>query len=151
MAPYDVIVIGAGLGGLTTGAILAREGRKVLVIERSNSVGGAASSYKSGELFVEGSLHETSDPQHVRDPKHDVLTRAGVIDKVTWIPSGAFYQARGGPLGAPFLMPDHFDAARQALSERFPEARQGLDQLLGEMERIVAATATVSQGKEALG
>jgi len=50
MARYDVVVIGAGLGGLTAGAILARAGRKVLVIERSNSVGGAASSYKSGDL-----------------------------------------------------------------------------------------------------
>ena len=151
MAPYDVIVIGAGLGGLTAGAILAREGRKVLVIERSNSVGGAASSYKSGELFVEGSLHETSDPQHPDDPKHDVLTRAGVIDKVNWIPSGAFYQARGGPLRTPFLMPDNFDAARQALTERFPESRGGIEQLLGEMQRIVAAAATVLQGEDALG
>lgn len=150
MAPYDVVVIGAGLGGLTAGAILAREGRKVLVIERSNSVGGAASSYKSGELFVEGSLHETSDPKHPDDPKHDVLTRAGVIDKVTWVPSGAFYQARGGPIGEPFLMPDNFDAARQALAARFPESRQGIDQLLGEMQQIVAAAATVSQGKDAL-
>ena len=78
MARYDVVVIGAGLGGLTTGAILARAGRKVLVIERSNSVGGAASSYKSGDLFVEGSLHETSDPHDPRDPKHHALTRAGV-------------------------------------------------------------------------
>src|SRR5437879_8323281 len=94
MARYDVVVVGAGLGGLTAGAILARAGRKVIVIERSNSVGGAASSYKSGELFVEGSLHETSDPQHPRDPKHEVLTRAGVIDKVTWVPSADFYQAR---------------------------------------------------------
>ena len=64
MAGYDVVVIGAGLGGLTAGAILARAGRKVLVIERSNSVGGAASSYKSGDLFIEGSLQETSDPHH---------------------------------------------------------------------------------------
>jgi phytoene dehydrogenase-like protein len=149
MAAYDVVVIGAGLGGLTAGAMLARAGRKVLVIERSNSVGGAASSYKSGDLFVEGSLHETSDPHHPRDPKHDVLTRAGVIDKVTWVASGAFYQARGGPIGQPFLMPDNFDAARQALSARFPEARKGIDQLLGEMERIVAAMATVSQGEDA--
>ncbi len=149
MASYDVVVIGAGLGGLTAGAILAREGRKVLVIERSNSVGGAASSYKSGELFVEGSLHETSDPHHPDDPKHDVLTRAGVIDKVTWVPSGAFYQARGGPIGEPFLMPDNFDAARQALAARFPEARQGIDQLLGEMRAIVDAMATISQGKHA--
>jgi phytoene dehydrogenase-like protein len=150
MARYDVVIVGAGLGGLTAGAILARAGRKVLVVERSNSVGGAASSYKSGELFVEGSLHETSDPQDPRDPKHDVLTRAGVIDAVKWIPSGAFYQARGGPLDSPFLMPDDFDAARRALTERFPEARRGIEQLLGEMARIASAMATISQGRDAL-
>ena len=150
MARYDVVVIGAGLGGLTAGAILARAGRKVLVIERSNSVGGAASSYKSGDLFVEGSLHETSDPHDPRDPKHSVLTRAGVIDAVKWIPSGAFYEARGGPLGQPFLLPDNFDAARDALTARFPEARAGIHQLLGEMERIASAMGRLSRGRDAL-
>jgi phytoene dehydrogenase-like protein len=149
MARYDVVVIGAGLGGLTAGAILARAGRKVLVIERSNSVGGAASTYKSGDLFVEGSLHETSDPHHRRDPKHSVLARAGVIDAVKWIPAGAFYEARGGPLDRPFVMPDDFDAARRALTQRFPQARAGIDQLLGEIERIAAAMGTLSQGRDA--
>src|SRR5580692_2856686 len=132
MARYDVVVIGAGLGGLTVGAILARAGRKVLVIERSNSVGGAASSYKVGDLFVEGSLHETSDPHDPRDPKHGVLKRAGVIDAVKWIPAGAFYEARGGPLGEPVVMPDNFDAAQRALTARFPEVQTGIHQLLGE-------------------
>jgi phytoene dehydrogenase-like protein len=146
MARYDVVVIGAGLGGLTTGAILARSGRKVLIIERSNSVGGAASSYKSGDLFIEGSLHETSDPHDSRDPKHDALTRAGVIDAVKWIPAGAFYQARGGPLDRPFLMPDNFEAARLALTERFPAARAGISQLLGEMEQIASAMGTLAPG-----
>ncbi len=150
MARYDVVIVGAGLGGLTAGAILARAGRKVLVVERGNSVGGAASSYKSGELFVEGSLHETSDPHDPRDPKHDVLTRAGVIDAVKWIPSGAFYQARGGPLDQPFLMPDDFDAAKAALTERFPEASRGIDQLLGEMQSIVAVMNQFSQSDDAL-
>src|SRR5580700_10164494 len=146
MARYDVVVIGAGLGGLTAGAILARAGRKVLVIERSNSVGGAASSYKVGDLFVEGSLHETSDPHDPRDPKHGVLKRAGVIDAVKWIPAGAFYEARGGPLGEPFVMPDNFDEARRALTERFPEARAGIHQLLGEMEYIASHMGTLSKG-----
>src|SRR5207253_6490346 len=126
MARYDVVVIGAGLGGLTAGAILARAGRKVLVIERSNSVGGAASSYKSGDLFVEGSLHETSDPNDPRDPKHSALVRAGVLEAVKWMPSGQFYEARGGPLDRPFAMPDNFAAARRALSERFPQNRAGI-------------------------
>jgi phytoene dehydrogenase-like protein len=145
MTRYDVVVIGAGLGGLTAGAILARQGRKVLVIERSNSVGGAASSYKSGDLFVEGSLHETSDPHDVRDAKHDALTRAGVIDAVKWIPSDVFYEVRGGPLDRPFVMPDNFADARQALGARFPEVRAGIDQVLDEMMRIAASAGSLSR------
>jgi phytoene dehydrogenase-like protein len=108
-------------------------------------VGGAASSYKSGDLFVEGSLHETSDPHHPRDPKHDVLTRAGVIDAVKWIPSDAFYQVRGGPLHEPFVMPDNFDAARRGLTGRFPEARAGIDQLLAEMAGIASEAGSLPQ------
>src|ERR1700709_1721941 len=98
MARYDVVVIGAGLGGLTAAAILARAGRKVLVIERSNSVGGAASSYKSGDLFIEGCLQETSDPHDIRDAKHDALTRAGVIDAVQGVPAGSLFLGCGVPL-----------------------------------------------------
>ena len=147
MTRYDAVIIGAGLGGLTAGAILARAGRKVLVIERSNSVGGAASSYKVGDLFVEGSLHETSNPHDPRDPKHDPLTRAGVLDAVKWIPSGTFYEVRGGPVGAAMTLPDNFDAARLVLIERFPEARDGIVRLLGEMEQIAAAVGLLSHGK----
>lgn len=46
MADYDVIVIGAGGGGLSAGAILAREGRKVLVLEQSDRVGGCCSTFE---------------------------------------------------------------------------------------------------------
>ena len=149
MARHDAVIIGAGLGGLTAGAILARAGRKVVVIERSNSVGGAASSYKAGDLFVEGSLHETSDPRDPRDPKHDPLTKAGVLDAVTWVSADAFYTVRGGPVGAALTVPDNFDAARCVLTERFPEARDGIARLLGEMQQIASAAGTLSRGRAA--
>src|SRR3989440_877075 len=38
---FDVIIIGAGHNGLVTAAYLARAGRKVLVLERRELVGGA--------------------------------------------------------------------------------------------------------------
>ncbi|HVV42266.1 MAG TPA: NAD(P)/FAD-dependent oxidoreductase [Nitrobacter sp.] len=134
MARYDVVVIGAGLGGLTAAAILARAGRKVLIVERSNSVGGAASSYKVGDLFVEGSLHETSDPRDTRDPKHEVLTRAGILDAVTWCRSETFYEVRGGPVGRALQLPASFAGAREALIRRFPESRDGVERLLRDIE-----------------
>jgi phytoene dehydrogenase-like protein len=139
MTRSDVVVIGAGLGGLTAGAILARDGRSVVVIERSNSVGGAASSYKVGDLFVEGSLHLTGDPHHPHDPKHSALARAGALDGVQWISAGALYEMRGGPLGAPFVLPDDLDGARAALTSRFPDSAAAIDRFLGEMRRLAIA------------
>lgn len=145
MARFDVVVIGAGLGGLTAGAILAREGRKVLVIERGNSVGGAASSYKSGDLFIEASLHKTSGPDDTRDPKHRALMRAGALDKVEWVPTGSIFEVRGGPLGEPFTLPAGFDAARDALLRRFPDVRDGIVSILGEMEHIAGAAGALAR------
>ena len=68
-------------------------------------------------------MHETSNPQDPRDLKHGVLKRAGVLDALTWVPAGALYQVRGGPLESPLLVPDDFNAAREALIARFPDAR----------------------------
>jgi len=37
---YDIIIIGSGMGGLATAAILSKEGQKVLVLERHYTAGG---------------------------------------------------------------------------------------------------------------
>ena len=43
---YDVIVIGAGVGGLTCGALLAKEGLSVLVAEQHSKPGGYCTSFR---------------------------------------------------------------------------------------------------------
>jgi phytoene dehydrogenase-like protein len=150
MDRYDVIVIGAGLGGLTAAALLAQAGRKTLLIERNYGVGGAASTYKSGELVVEASLHETSNPQDTIDPKHHVLAGLGLLDKVTWVPTGSVYQVRGGPIGdVPFELPEGFTQARWSLIDRFPAARDGIGSLLSDMEQTAAALGVLSRGRRA--
>jgi phytoene dehydrogenase-like protein len=146
---YDVIVIGGGLGGLTAAALVARAGRKTLLVERNREVGGAASTYRVGDLIVEASLHETADPNDSLEPKHHVLTRLGVLDAVEWVPIGQIYEVRGGPIGAPFVLPEGFAQARHALVERFPSAAIGIGSVLGEMQRVATALGALSKGRQA--
>ena len=42
---YDAVIIGSGLGGLTCGATLAKAGKKVLVLEQHNLIGGCATCW----------------------------------------------------------------------------------------------------------
>ena len=51
-------IIGGGIGGLYTGAILAKHGFKVSIFESNHKVGGYATSWKKGDYLFEGSLHE---------------------------------------------------------------------------------------------
>lgn len=55
---YDVIVIGAGNGGLAAAAVTAQKGLKVLLLERHNIPGGSATSFRRGRFEFEASLHE---------------------------------------------------------------------------------------------
>lgn len=45
MDKYDAIIIGAGIGGLTAGNILAKNGMKVLILEKNHAPGGAVTTY----------------------------------------------------------------------------------------------------------
>lgn len=52
---FDVIVVGAGMGGLTAASLLANDGYSVLVLEAAHVPGGCSSSYKrKGYIFESG-------------------------------------------------------------------------------------------------
>ncbi len=54
---YDVVVIGAGIGGLSSASILTKRGKKVLVIDEAPSPGGASTQFlKNGFTFTKGPM-----------------------------------------------------------------------------------------------
>ena len=149
-SPYDAVVIGSGLGGLTAAACLAHEGKRVCLIERHRSLGGCASTYKTkGGLTIEASLHQTADPHDGHDPKCAVLERLGILDQLDWVRTGPVYEARGGPLGdEPFVLENGFDTVRHAFRSRFPASSAGTTRVLDAMEGVVDALGNLLIARE---
>jgi all-trans-retinol 13,14-reductase len=58
---YDAIIIGSGLGGMTTGAFLAKEGKKVLVLERHYEPGGFTHVFKRRGYEWDVGVHYVGD------------------------------------------------------------------------------------------
>lgn len=77
----SVIVIGGGLGGLFTGAILAKEGVNVTVIEKNPTVGGGLQSFtRMGETFDTG-MHVIGGMQRGGNIRR-ICEYLGIMDRV---------------------------------------------------------------------
>ena len=57
MKRNSVIIIGAGLGGLECGYILAKNGMKVTVLEREAQVGGCLQTFRRGGTLFDTGFH----------------------------------------------------------------------------------------------
>lgn len=54
---YDVIIIGAGIGGLVCGNYLAKEGLKVLIVEKNSKPGGYCVSFTRKNFIFDACIH----------------------------------------------------------------------------------------------
>ena len=54
---YDVIIIGAGIGGLTAGALLSRAGLSVCVLEKEPHVGGYLAGFRRKHFVFDTAIH----------------------------------------------------------------------------------------------
>lgn len=148
MPTYDAIVIGSGLGGLTAAALWARHGRRVLVLERQATFGGAARIYTHGALTIEASLHELDglDPE---DAKTDLLRELGVLDRLRPLDVGALYEVRSRLLGDPFVLPSGMEAARQAMLWRFAQSERGVHRFFDTLQAVQSAFRAMDRPHQA--
>src|ERR1700730_1359796 len=144
---FDAIIIGSGLGGLTAAALFARNGHKVLVLERNESFGGAATVYHHGALAIEASLHEI-DGLDASDPKGPILRALGIDRDIPFVDVGALHEVRSPLFEKPFVMPHGFDAALAATKAHFPQQGRGIEQYFERIDAVRQAVATMSDHQD---
>ena len=121
---YDIIIVGAGLGGLTAGAKLAKEGRKVLILEQHDRPGGCATTFKRKEFTMEVGLHEM-DGLHPADPKTKIFTDLGIMEKVKFLELPEFYRFFNDRHD--IVVPHDPKMAKEILLNSFPTEKDGIE------------------------
>ncbi len=121
MADYDVVVIGAGNGGLSAALTVAQAGSRVLLLERHNIPGGCGTSFRRGRFEFEVALHQLSSmgsPQKP-GPLRELFRKYGIEQGIDWIPIDTLFKVNL-PGGLSVSIPADRAEAEKALSGRFP-------------------------------
>ena len=161
---YDVVVLGAGHNGLVAAALLAKAGRRVLVLERNDRIGGCI---QSGEVTVPGVVHDlwsTNQNLFVASPAYadlqDDLTRHGLAfahsDRpfASVFPDGTALRVSQGldATLAEFRRHDPRDAdGWLRLYERFGDFQKALLPLLGTPLPSLKAGAVLAKATATIG
>jgi prolycopene isomerase len=126
MKDFDVIVVGAGLGGLSAATFLSQAGKRVLLLEKHNVPGGYASSFLRGRFEFEVALHELSGVggENNRGPLWGLLNSCGVAPRVKFMPVPEFY--RCVLPGLDIVLPFGRQNFEETLISEFPKEAAGI-------------------------
>lgn len=151
----QVVIIGAGLGGLFTGAILSKEGFQVTILEKNAAIGGGLQTFERfGELFDTG-MHVVGGLQPQGNVwkicrylgiLQDVKVRDvddACTDRLYFAEDHTFYTIAKGR-----------DGFIRSLAERFPQERENLvryvDAVMAMADRVDLFNLRPSTGQMSL-
>lgn len=131
---YDVIIIGAGIGGLAAGAILARNGKKILILEKNPVAGGYAVNFRRGDFEFDVSLHMIDGCDKGKGT-HKVLEKCGILSKIQLLKPQYLYRSiyPDFDIRIPQNEPKEY---LKVLIKNFPHERINIENLFKEMSKI---------------
>ena len=132
---YDIVIVGAGLGGLLSAAILSKEGYKVCVLEKNKQIGGCLQSFGFDKKLFESAVHYIGSLDKGQT-LYKIFNYLGLMDKLSLkrldincfdeiiLKDRSFKMAQGH---------EHF---AETLSSSFPKEEQQIHDYVAEMKLV---------------
>ncbi|MCB9641012.1 MAG: NAD(P)/FAD-dependent oxidoreductase [Myxococcales bacterium] len=125
---YDAIVIGSGMGGMTTAAMLAKQGQRVLVLEQHYTPGGFTHMFKRPGYIWDVGVHAVGEvTQHSMTGR---LLHYLTDGQLEWASLGEVYDEFYYPDGFRIDFPDTPQKFHANLLEAFPHEKEAIDRYL---------------------
>ena len=139
---YDIIVIGSGMGGMTTATALSRLNHKVLLLEQAQTIGGLTHAFSRKGFTWDVGLHYCGLFGHDQP--------AGRI--LDWLSGGTIEFRSVGTVYDTLHFPDGFEvsvarpaeAYKMELKDRFPDNGSEIDAYFEALQSAVSAMHLVS-------
>lgn len=135
-----VVIIGSGLGGLSTGVILAKNGYKVTVFEQGSQIGGCLQCFTRRGATFETGMHfiGSADPGQVL---HRMMRYLEIDSRITLARLDTDGYNVISLNGERYQIANGREAFIEKLSERFPRQKDNLARYCDIVESVSAASA----------
>ena len=145
---YDVIVVGAGNGGLVAAANTAKAGLKTLLLEKHNIPGGSATSFRRGRIEFEPSLHELASVGTAEKPDSVYKVFDDLGAKIDWMYERNMFRAIvKGKNGYDVTLKAGIEEFCDSIESYVPSSRKSVKALLDLIPKINAAIDYVYKTK----
>ncbi|MGN6491760.1 MAG: phytoene desaturase family protein [Agriterribacter sp.] len=131
-ASYDVVIIGAGVGGLTAAALLSKAGLTVCVLEKEPHVGGYLAGFRRKDFIFDTAIHWLNQygPEGIVTRLFDAIG----VDHPRAVTQK--YTRRYKGRGFNYLLTSNPDELRDQLISEFPHEQKGIERFFREAKKI---------------
>jgi len=132
---WDYIVVGSGIGGLSSAALLSKAGYRVLVLEQHYRVGGCTHEFKQRHGYFDTGIHYIGGSGIIRNMLSFITAKPGVcLNKMGSKEDGYLYDEFDLGEGLILKYRAGKEAMRKELLEKFPEERAGIEEFFKQLK-----------------
>lgn len=137
MEEYDVVIIGSGLGGLASAAMLSREGYSVLVLEKNKQIGGNLQTFSRDKCIFDTGIHYVGGLDEGQN-LNQYLRFLGIMDdlKLKKLDEDGFEILTFEGDDTEYKYGQGYENFIALLSEQFPEEREGIRSYCNRIQEV---------------